>query len=73
VARDVAIFATALEAARLIPAGIRPASFEHWMADLGGILAALAPLQAAQFRRFLTLPRESGAAGLNNDGESSRP
>ncbi len=70
VARDVAIFASVLEAARLIPAGVRQASFEHWMADLGGILAAAAPLQAAEFRRLFARPSESGRPAPAQEGDS---
>ena len=50
VLRDVAIFATVLEAVRLIYPGPRPANFDHWVADLGGILAAAAPMLVSKFR-----------------------
>ena len=49
--RDTALLATALETAKWVLPGPRPASFEHWIADMGGILAAAAPLQVAEFRR----------------------
>jgi hypothetical protein len=52
--RDAAIFATVLEVAKLVTPGPRPASFEHWVADLGGILAATAPLVVGAFRRSFT-------------------
>jgi len=51
VLRDAAVFATLLEAAKLVTPGPRPASFDHWIADLGGILAASAPLLVGAFRR----------------------
>jgi hypothetical protein len=51
VLRDVALLATVLEIAKWVLPGPRPANFQHWMADLGGILAAAAPLLAEGFRR----------------------
>ena len=49
--RDAALLATALEAARWILPGPRQGNIDHWMADLGGILAAAAPFVVAGFRR----------------------
>jgi hypothetical protein len=51
VVRDVALLATVLEAAKWILPGPRKANFEHWIADLGGILALAAPMVIASFRR----------------------
>jgi hypothetical protein len=59
---DSIVFATILEAARLVMPGPRPANFEHWMADLGGILAAAAPVVAAGFRRSFLSSSPSSAA-----------
>jgi hypothetical protein len=50
VVRDVVLLATALEAVRWILPGPRPASFQHWVADLGGCLAAVAPMLVSDFR-----------------------
>jgi hypothetical protein len=52
VVRDVALLASVLEMAKWVLPGPRPANFQHWMADLGGILAAAAPLQADAFRQL---------------------
>ncbi len=51
VLRDVALLASVLEAAKWMLPGPRPANFQHWIADLGGILAAAAPILATSFRR----------------------
>ena len=51
VLRDVALLATALEAAKWALPGSRKANFDHWMADLGGILAVTAPLMIGVFRQ----------------------
>lgn len=48
---DAALLATVLEAAKWVLPGPRPANFQHWIADLGGILAAAAPVMATLFRR----------------------
>lgn len=50
VLRDVALLASVLEAARWVLPGPRPANFQHWIADLGGILAAAAPVLVTSFR-----------------------
>jgi len=50
VLRDVAILATVLEVAKWILPGPRKANFDHWIADLGGILALAAPMIIASFR-----------------------
>ena len=49
--RDTGVLATALEAARWLLPGPRQGNFDHWMADLGGVLATGAPLFVAAFRR----------------------
>jgi hypothetical protein len=62
VLRDVALLASVLEAAKWVLPGPRPANFQHWIADLGGILAAVAPLQIQAFRsRFDRNPADSDA------------
>lgn len=48
---DTALLASALEAAKWILPGPRKANFDHWMADLGGILAMGAPLLISAFRK----------------------
>jgi hypothetical protein len=52
VVRDIAIFATLLEIARMVVPGPRIPNFDHWVADLGGILAAAAPVGAVMFRQL---------------------
>jgi hypothetical protein len=54
--RDTALVATMLEAAKWILPGPRKANFDHWMADLGGILAVAAPLVISAFRRSFDAP-----------------
>ncbi len=49
--RDAALLATALEAARWLLPGPRQGNINHWIADLGGVLAAAAPLVVSAFRR----------------------
>ena len=58
VTRDVALLATLLEAARWILPGPRKGDLDHWMADLGGILAASAPLVVAAFRQRFVRPQD---------------
>ncbi|HUO22927.1 MAG TPA: hypothetical protein VMU59_10475 [Caulobacteraceae bacterium] len=48
---DIAGLATALEVARWLLPGPRMGNFNHWIADLGGILAFGAPVVVVAFRR----------------------
>ncbi len=47
------LFATVLEAMHFIAGAPERAVFDAWSADLGGIVAALAPMVADRFRRRL--------------------
>jgi len=52
------LFITALEASHLLAgARLRPL-IDNWVADLGGLAAALAPLAVGRFRRRFERPRE---------------
>jgi hypothetical protein len=51
VLRDTALLATLLEAVRWLLPGPRKGNFDHWVADLGGILAVAAPLIVTGFRQ----------------------
>jgi hypothetical protein len=48
---DVLVLASVLEGLRLFIPSHQFSVFEDWMADLGGVLAALAPVLAVDFRR----------------------
>jgi hypothetical protein len=48
---DAVVLASVLEGLRLFIPSHQLYVFEDWMADLGGVLAALAPVLAADFRR----------------------
>ena len=62
VLRDVAFLATALEAAKWVLPGPRKANFDHWIADIGGILALAAPMIVASFRNsFAPRPTVKGS------------
>ena len=59
VALRIFIFATAIESAHLL-AGARLAPLiDNWVADLGGIAAALAPMAVARFRRRFEPPAKA--------------
>jgi hypothetical protein len=58
--RDTALLATVLEAAKWILPGPRRANFDHWVADLGGILAVAAPMVIAAFRQSFAQPPSDG-------------
>lgn len=60
VLRDLIILATVLEAVKWVLPGPRPANFQHWIADLGGSLAAVAPMVVADFRRRFGAKASSG-------------
>lgn len=57
VSARVAVFATSLELLHLL-AGARPRPLlDNWVADMGGLAAAITPLAVARFRRrFAPLP-----------------
>ena len=48
---DIVVLASVLEGLRMFIPSHQLYVFEDWMADLGGVLAALAPVSAADFRR----------------------
>ncbi len=53
---DVALLASLLEGARLFNPSRQLYVAEDWIADLGGALAALAPMVIAEFRRSFARP-----------------
>lgn len=61
VALRLLAFATMLEALHLLSgAGLRPL-IDNWVADLGGMAAAFAPLAVARFRRRFERPPQAEA------------
>jgi len=59
---DVVVLASVLEGLRLFIPSHQFSVFEDWVADLGGVLAALAPVAAADFRRSFESRRPSAEA-----------
>ncbi|MEW5684364.1 MAG: hypothetical protein AB1942_05565 [Pseudomonadota bacterium] len=51
VAVRISLFATLLEAAHLLGGAALGSVVDNWVADLGGMAAALAPFAVARFRR----------------------
>lgn len=58
VALRLVIFSAALEAAQLLGHGRPRLLMDNWVADLGGLAAALAPVWVARFRRRFERPPE---------------
>jgi len=57
------VFATLLEATHLLSgARVRPL-LDNWVADLGGMAAAVAPISVARFRRRFERPPAPAASG----------
>lgn len=61
VALRIVVFATAMESFHLLTgARVRPL-IDNWVADMGGLAAAIAPIAVARFRRRFERPPEPGA------------
>jgi hypothetical protein len=56
IAARIFAFATILEALHLFAGARLPPLIDNWVADVGGIAAALAPIAAARFRRRFLPP-----------------